>query len=79
MSSLVKKSLKKAYLEKWPVDLICHLALFKELVREKGKKRRDPFYGERASKECMDRNMEFAFFHKLSAELLSPYQLDDNA
>lgn len=77
MSSLVKKSLKKAYLEKWPVDLICHLALFKELVREKGKSEEILSMERELLKECMDRNMEFAFFHKLSAELLSPYQLDD--
>ena len=77
MSSLVKKSLKKAYLEKWPVDLICHLALFKELVREKGKSEEILSIERELLKECMDRNMEFAFFHKLSAELLSPYQLDD--
>lgn len=77
MSSLVKKSLKKAYLEKWPVDLICHLALFKELVREKGKSEEILSMEREFLKECMDRNMEFAFFHKLSAELLSPYQLDD--
>ena len=77
MSSLVKKSLKKAYLEKWPVDLVCHLALFKELVREKGKSEEILSMERELLKECMDRNMEFAFFHKLSAELLSPYQLDD--
>lgn len=77
MSSLVKKSLKKAYLEKWPVDLICHLALFKELVKEKGKSEEILSMERELLKECMDRNMEFAFFHKLSAELLSPYQLDD--
>ena len=77
MSSLVKKSLKKAYLEKWPVDLVCHLALFKELVREKGKSEEILSMERELLKECMDRKMEFAFFHKLPADLLSPYQLDD--
>ena len=77
MSNLVKKSLKKAYLEKWPVDMVCHLALFKELVREKGKSEEILSMEKEFLKECMDRKMEFAFFHKLSANLLSPYQLDD--
>ena len=72
MSSLVKKSLKKAYLEKWPVDLICHLALFKELVREKGKSEEILSMERELLKECMDRNMEFAFFHKLSARASQP-------
>ena len=38
MSPFVKNCLLNAYMQKWPVNQVCHLALFKELSKEKSKK-----------------------------------------
>lgn len=77
ISDFVQKSLKHAWVRKWPVDKICHIALLKVLSREKDPKGENMSMKKKLLKECMDEKVIFAFFRRLEPQLLSPYQLDD--
>lgn len=77
MSVFVKECLKDAYTKKWPVNKVCRLALLQAMSKEKDKKGTDLTIEKEILEECIGQEMEFAFFRRLSPELLSPYQLDD--
>lgn len=77
MSRFIRKGLEHAYERKWPVSQICRMALLKALAKEKVKKGRYLEMEKALLEECTKEHMVFAFFRKLSPELLSPYQLDD--
>ena len=77
MRPFVKECLKRAYLAQWNVDFICHLALLQELAQEETKDEETLSLVKHLLKECMQQNLQFAFFEKLPEELLSRYQLDD--
>ena len=77
MSPFIRERLEYAYNDHWPVNMICRLALLKELSKEK---KPGPHYIEMEKfilEECSKNQLTFAFFRKLPPELLSPYQLDD--
>lgn len=77
ISPFIRNCLVNAYMQKWPVNQVCHLALFKALSREKSKKEALLNMEKELLKECVDAGMAFAFFRRLSPKILSPYQLDD--
>ena len=77
MTDFVKTCLENAYRKKWPVNQVCHLALFKEISREKDPKGIYTDMKKEMLKVCTRQGMAFAFFRRLSPGLLSPYQLDD--
>ncbi len=77
MSIFVRNELEEAYRQKWPVDFICSLALFESLSREKTLSEEQREMEKEILRKCMKKNLKFAFFKRLPAELLSPYQLDD--
>lgn len=77
MSAFVRECLEHAYIRKWPVNLVCRLALLKALSKEKDKKGVYLEMKKELLAECTRQGMAFAFFRKLPPELLSPYQLDD--
>lgn len=77
MSAFIRKRLEIAYNEKWPLNQICRLALLKDISNEKELRSEDKMIAQGILKECARDNLKFAFFHKLSTDLLSPYQLDD--
>lgn len=77
MSSFIKNCLLNAYMQKWPVNQVCRLALFKALSKEKSRTESLLNIEKELLKECVEGGMAFSFFRKLSPQLLSPYQLDD--
>ena len=77
MSPFIRSRLEYAYSNKWPVNIICRLALLQEISREKDPKPEYVGIAQSILEECAKENLKFAFFRKLSPELLSPYQLDD--
>lgn len=77
MSSFIRECLENAYEHRWPVNRICHMALLKALSKEKSAKNRHVEMQRELLGECAKDGMVFAFFRRLSPELLSPYQLDD--
>lgn len=77
MSRFVRKSLEYAYERRWPVNRICRMALLKALSKEKVKKGRYWEMEKALIEECTKDHLVFAFYRKLSPQLLSPYQLDD--
>ena len=52
MSPFVKNCLLNAYMQKWMVNEVCYLALFKELSREKSRKEALLTIEKRASEKC---------------------------
>ena len=77
MSAFVRGRLEYAYLNKWPVNRICRLALLKEISREQDPKPEYVGIQQGILKECAKEHLMFGFFRRMSPELLSPYQLDD--
>lgn len=77
MSPFVKERLEYAYENKWPVNQICRLALFKALSREKRVSGKYQDMEREMLEECVRKEMVFSFFRRFPAKLLSPYQLDD--
>ena len=77
VSPYIRGCLEYAYKNSWPVNIICHMALFKALAREKDPKGKNLSLKEELLAECMERGMIFEFYHWLPSSLLSPYQLDD--
>ena len=77
MSAFVRSRLEHAFTNKWPLNIICRLALLQEISREKDPKPEYVGIAQSILEECAGENLKFAFFRKLSPELLSPYQLDD--
>ena len=77
MSAFVRGRLEYAYLNKWPVNRICRLALLKEISREQDPKPEYIGIQQGILKECAKEHLMFGFFRRMSPELLSPYQLDD--
>ena len=77
MSPFVKNCLLNAYMQKWMVNEVCYLALFKELSRQKSRKEALLSIEKELLKMCMDKEMVFSFFHRLPPEILSLYQMDD--
>ncbi|MDO5135341.1 MAG: DUF5717 family protein [Eubacteriales bacterium] len=76
MSAFVKKCLQEVY-EEGQMPFICALAYFKEISRDKRQKESILRAQKALLKECVERNMVFAFFRRLSPRLLGSYQLDD--
>ena len=74
MSTFIRSRLEYAFTSKWPVNLICRLALLQEISREKDPKPEYVGIAQSILEECAKENLKFAFFRKLSPELLSPYQ-----
>ena len=77
MSIFVRSQLECAYKQKWPVDFVCSLALLEAYSREKHLDEEQLQNAEEILQECIKKNMQFAFFKRLPASVLSPYQLDD--
>lgn len=77
MSPFVRSRLEYAFINKWPVNRICRLALLKEISREEDPKPEYVGIMQKILAECARDELKFAFFHKLPPELLAPYQLDD--
>lgn len=77
MSPFIRECLENAYERKWPVNEVCRMALLKALAKEKVTDRRYIEMEKELLKECVKGGRVFAFYRKLSPELLSPYQLDD--
>ena len=77
MSSFVREKLEYAYHEHWPLNMICRLALLRELSRDKNPDEKCMETERHILEECSKNHLTFAFFRKLPPELLSPYQLDD--
>lgn len=77
MSSFVRSRLEYAFINKWPLNIICRLALLMEIAKEKDPKPEYVGIAQSILEECAREELKFAFFRKLSPELLSPYQLDD--
>ncbi|MCF0132898.1 MAG: hypothetical protein HUJ72_03420 [Blautia sp.] len=77
ISGFLTEMLLRVYEEEWPVDRVCHLALFKAISKEKDSKGKYTQLKEDLLKECMEDEMLFAFYRKLPQSILSPYQLDD--
>ena len=77
MSPFVRSRLEHAFTSKWPVNIICRLALLQEISREKDPKPEYVGIAQSILEECAKDDLRFAFFRKLPPELLSPYQLDD--
>lgn len=77
MSPFVKECLHTAYDRGKRLPLVCSLAYFKEISRD-NRQKETIVQAERALlKECVKRNMVFAFFRRLPPSLLGLYQLDD--
>ena len=77
ISPFVRTCLETAFRNGWEVDQVCHLALFKSLVREKDSRGDYKEMKEKLLRECMEKGMVFGFFRKLPQDILSPWQLDD--
>ncbi|MDO4273024.1 MAG: DUF5717 family protein [Eubacteriales bacterium] len=77
LSPFGRKCLEYAYVRKWPVNVVCRLALLKALSKEKDGKGEYLKMEKELLSECTGMGMAFAFFRRLSPQLLSPYQLDD--
>lgn len=77
MSPFIKNCLINAYMQKWPVNEVCNLALFRELSKDKGQKEALLSIEKDLLKQCVGKDRIFAFFHRLPPEILSLYQLDD--
>lgn len=77
MSSFVKKELIRAYKMKWPVDQICRLALLQALSKEKDTRSETFEIQKNLLQEFCKKGMAFGFYRRFTADLLSPYQLDD--
>lgn len=77
MSPFVKERLEYAYDNKWPVNQVCRLALFKALSREKNISEKYLKMEREMLEDCIKKEMVFSFFRRLPVKLLSPYQLDD--
>lgn len=77
MSPFVRRMLEYAYERNWPVNRVCRMALLKALSKEKASRGRYLDMQRELLEECTKDGMAFAFFRKLPAQLLSPYQLDD--
>lgn len=77
MSSFIRQCLENAYMNKWPVNEVCRMALLKALSKETSEGGRYMEIEKKLLKECIKKDRTFEFFRSLSPELLSPYQLDD--
>ena len=77
MSSFVRSRLEYAFTNKWPLNIICRLALLQEISREKDPKPEYVGIAQSILEECAKNHLKFAFFRRLSPELLDQYQLDD--
>lgn len=77
MSAFVKDCLEHALDQNWPVDFVCRLALFKALSQEKNPGEKHLQLQKEFLAECVEKELVFSFFRKLSPALLSPCQLDD--
>lgn len=77
MSPFVKTQLIRAYKRNWPVNQVCRLALLLSLSKEKDAKDEILAMQKNLLEEFVKKGMTFGFFRRFSADLLSPYQLDD--
>lgn len=77
ISPFIRQCLEQAYRKNWPVHRISHYTLLKALTREKDPDGKYEEMKKELFEECMEERHLFAFYKKLPAELLSPYQLDD--
>lgn len=77
MSPFIRSRLEYAYMNGWPLNQVCRLALLQEISREKDPKPEYVGMEQKILEECARDNLVFGFFRRLSPELLSPYQLDD--
>lgn len=77
MSIFVRNELETAYRQKWPVNFICRLALFESLSRDKDLSEEQLAMEQEILQKCMKKDLQFAFFRRLPAQLKTQYQLDD--
>ena len=77
MSPFLLQCLYRVYREKWPVDRICRLALFKELTRGKAEGIPVESIEKEMLAECVQNGMYFAFFRRLPSARLAQAGLDD--
>ena len=77
MSRFLRECLENAYERRWPVNRICRMALLKALSQENPQDSRHVDMERKLLAECTKDGMVFAFYRRLSPELLGPYQLDD--
>lgn len=77
MSIFVRNELETAYRQKWPVNFICRLALFESLSRDKDLSEEQFAMEQEILQKCMKKDLQFAFFRRLPAQLKTQYQLDD--
>ena len=62
----MKNCLLNAYMQKWMVNEVCYLALFKELSREKSRKEALLSIEKELLKMCMDKEMVIFFLPQTS-------------
>ena len=77
MSIFIRNELETAYRQKWPVNFICRLALFESLSRDKDLSEEQFAMEQEILQKCMKKDLQFAFFRRLPAQLKTQYQLDD--
>ncbi len=77
MTDGMRDYLRMSWDQKWPVNRICHLALFKEAAADRKASKEANELKKALLAECMEDGLVFAFYRKLPQTLLEPYQLDD--
>ncbi|MBQ0001258.1 MAG: hypothetical protein KBT01_06945 [Clostridiales bacterium] len=77
LAPFTRKCLEYAWKNQWPVNRICHMALLKLLAGEKDPAEKDIDMKKQILAECMEEDLQFAFYKKLPVKLLAPYQMDD--
>ena len=68
MSPFVRSRLEYAYTNHWPLNLVCRLALFQEISKEKDPKPEYVGIEKSILEECARENLTFGFFRRLSPE-----------
>lgn len=77
MSRFIRERLECGFVNHWPLNLVCRLALLMDLSKEKHQKLELIQIEKKILDECARNHLIFGFFRRIQPELLSPYQLDD--
>lgn len=77
MSRFIRERLEYGFVNHWPLNLVCRLALLMDLSKEKHQKPELIQIEKKILDECARNHLIFGFFRRIQPELLSPYQLDD--
>lgn len=77
MSRFIRERLECGFVNHWPLNLVCRLALLMDLSKEKHQKPELIQIEKKILDECARNHLIFGFFRRIQPELLSPYQLDD--